>query len=294
MFWCFCAVLVLAAPSPAQGSPTAASSGKPARGTDMLAAAGRLTQSIQKGSQISLTSPSSGIPEEAAMPVKDLNPAHYPARRAAIVAQHFLNTQHSSPCKLFLLDAISSATLQETEEKGNKYKLEFSLKDAVSNQSVGPCSAEVQFPSRGEEGAPLVQYSCQGLSAVNTTDQEESFYRRLRDSGSLVTANDIPDSYGHMAPEMKPLWRLGAAAASFIMLKESNESTLYNVAQVTNIMQQESEGDQLKFRYHILLHDMVSQEIIPWVLLFTWSPAEGVRVLSAEKQPRCPHGTASS
>lgn len=45
------------------------------------------------------------------------------------------------------------------------------------------------------------------------------------------------DSYGHIAPEMKPLWHLGAAAASFIMLKESNESTLYNMAQVANVTQ---------------------------------------------------------
>lgn len=45
------------------------------------------------------------------------------------------------------------------------------------------------------------------------------------------------DSYGHIAPEMKPLWHLGAAAASFVMLKESNESTLYNMAQVANITQ---------------------------------------------------------
>lgn len=45
------------------------------------------------------------------------------------------------------------------------------------------------------------------------------------------------DSHGHIEPDMKPLWHLGIMAASFIMLNESNENTLYNVAQVGNVTQ---------------------------------------------------------
>lgn len=86
---------------------------------------------------------------------------------------------------------------------------------------------------------------------------------------------------------------------------------------------QPSENDQLKFDSHVLLHDMVSQvaehtlgfffrkqhlttiqfmymdlfsclyhiplycfqEILHWKLLFTWSPAEGVKVLQMEQLP---------
>lgn len=36
---------------------------------------------------------------------------------------------------------------------------------------------------------------------------------------------------------MKPLWHLGAVASSFVMLNESTEDTLYNMAQVANVTQ---------------------------------------------------------
>lgn len=36
---------------------------------------------------------------------------------------------------------------------------------------------------------------------------------------------------------MKPLWHLAIVASSFIMLNESTEDTLYNMAQVSNITQ---------------------------------------------------------
>lgn len=45
------------------------------------------------------------------------------------------------------------------------------------------------------------------------------------------------DSYGHKDPDMVPFWHLGWLAASFVMLKESNENTLYNMAQVSKINQ---------------------------------------------------------
>lgn len=47
----------------------------------------------------------------------------------------------------------------------------------------------------------------------------------------------LSDSYGHIDPEMTPFWHLSIVASSFIMLKESTENTLYNVAQVANITQ---------------------------------------------------------
>lgn len=40
-----------------------------------------------------------------------------------------------------------------------------------------------------------------------------------------------------MEPDMKPLWHLGIVASSFVMLNESTEDTLYNMAQVADITQ---------------------------------------------------------
>lgn len=45
------------------------------------------------------------------------------------------------------------------------------------------------------------------------------------------------DSNGHIEPDMKPLWHLGTVASSFVMLNQSTENTLYNMAQVANITQ---------------------------------------------------------
>lgn len=40
-----------------------------------------------------------------------------------------------------------------------------------------------------------------------------------------------------MEPDHQPLWHLGIVASSSVMLKESTENTLYNMAQVANIIQ---------------------------------------------------------
>ncbi|KAJ8388673.1 hypothetical protein AAFF_G00130820 [Aldrovandia affinis] len=226
------------------------------------------------------------------MPVEELNPGHYPARRAAVVAQHHLNTQHGSPYRWLLLERVLSATLEAMAGMGMKYNVEFSVKDAVTDQSVGLCSSEVLFPASGgseEQTPPHVQSSCENLLNSNTTEEEKALHLQLRGNSSLVSGDYIPDSFGFIAPEMKPFWHLAGVASSFVMLKESNESTLYNMAQVANVTQLESQNDTLMFRYHVLLHEMVSQEIIHWKLLVSWCPAEGVKVLSAEWQPKCQH-----
>lgn len=168
-----------------------------------------------------------------------------------------------------------------------KYILEFSVKDTICESPEGRCSAEVLYPRGQTQRPPQVQCSCEGLPRLNTSEKEQTFYQNYTTDGSAVTANDLPDSYGHMEPEMVPFWQLGGLAASFIMLNESNEDTMYNLAQVSKIKQRKSEDDQLNFEYEILLHEIVSQEIIRWKLLITWSPEKSVKVLESELLPRC-------
>ncbi|XP_035241778.1 latexin isoform X2 [Anguilla anguilla] len=234
------------------------------------------------------------------MPVVQLVPGHYPARRAAQVAQHYLNTQHGSPYRWLQVEKVLSATLEEVADKGMKYNVTFSVKDGVSEKSAGLCSAEVMFPANEVQSLPLqappsqappqVHCSCEDLLKTNTTVEEDALYQHLKSNASvLVDAQYIPDSFGYIAPEMRPIWHLGGAASSFVMLKESNENTLYNLAQLANVTQLESQNDTLLFQFHVLLHEMVSQEIISWKLQASWCPAEGVRVLSAEWQPKCHH-----
>lgn len=42
----------------------------------------------------------------------DLEPTHYPARRAATVALHQLNTRHGSPHRLFALQEVHKASAE--------------------------------------------------------------------------------------------------------------------------------------------------------------------------------------
>ncbi|XP_029373676.1 latexin isoform X2 [Echeneis naucrates] len=222
------------------------------------------------------------------MATGELNPNHYPAQRAATVVQHYLNTYYGSPYKVFGVKGVHSGNAEDVADSGRKYQLNISLQDFIS-KSTENCSAEVLF-LRGEKqqqpSPPQVQASCYELSAINTKVQEEAFYQKYKTNQSLMSAH-LPDSYGHIEPGMEPFWHLGTVASSFIMLNQSTEDTLYNMAQVANVTQLETENNQLKFDYHVLLHEMVSQAIIHWKLLFSWSPSEGVKVLQQEQLPHC-------
>ncbi|KAK9520928.1 hypothetical protein VZT92_020784 [Zoarces viviparus] len=222
------------------------------------------------------------------MATGELNPNHYPARRAAKVVQHYLNTHYGSPFRLFGLHNVQSGNAEDVADSGRKYQLEISVQEIISNTTEN-CSAEVLFLRGDQQHSPQVQVSCAELLKSNTAAQEEALFQKYKMNQSLLSAQNLPDSYGHIEPDNKPLWHLGIVASSSVMLKESTENTLFNMAQVAHITQLATENEQLKFDCHILLHEMVSQEIIHWKLLFTWSPPEGVKVLQMEQLPHCHH-----
>nr|XP_020480133.1 latexin [Monopterus albus] len=224
--------------------------------------------------------------EEEVMATGELNPSHYPARRAAQVIQHHLNTHYGSPYRLFMLHKVHRGYAEDVADSGRKYQLDVSVEELLSN-TTEKVSAEVFFPRGQNQSSPQVQASCEELLKISTKEQEEALYQKYKTNQSLLSTQHLPDSHGHMEPDMKPFWHLGIIASSYIMLNESTENTLYNMAQVANVTQLATENDQLKFEYQILLHDVVSQEIIRWKLLFTWTPSEGVKVLQTEKLPRC-------
>uniref|UniRef100_UPI0037E93061 latexin isoform X1 n=2 Tax=Semicossyphus pulcher TaxID=241346 RepID=UPI0037E93061 len=224
--------------------------------------------------------------EEDVMATGELNPNHYPAQRAAKVVQHYLNTRYGSPFRLFGLHRVHSGNAEDVADSGRMYQLEISAQEIISN-TTEKCSAEVLFPRGERQGSAQVQASCEELLKSNITAPEEALYQQYKNNQSLLSAQNLPDSHGHIEPDMRPFWHLGIVASSVVMLNESTENTLYNMAQVANITQLATENDQLKFDSHILLHEMVSQEIIHWKLLFTWSPPEGVKVLQMEQLRHC-------
>ncbi|XP_061538631.1 latexin isoform X1 [Phycodurus eques] len=221
---------------------------------------------------------------QVVMEIGELNPNHYPAQRAAKVVQHYLNTEHGSPYKVFGLHKVFSANAEDVPDSGRKYQLELSVQEVVQKQTIEKCLAQVLFPQGESHAPPQVQVSsCEDLLKINVSVQEETLYQQYKRNHSLLFAQNIPDSYGHVEPEHVPFWHLGAVASSFVMLSESTQDTLFNMAQVANVSQLASEDNLLKFEYDVLLHEMVSQEIFAWKMLVTWSPPEGVKVLKMEK-----------
>ncbi|XP_041796530.1 latexin isoform X2 [Chelmon rostratus] len=220
------------------------------------------------------------------MATGELNPNHYPAQRAAKVVQHYLNTRYGSPYRLFGLQRVHSGNAEDVADSGRKYQLEISVQEMIGN-TTEKCSAEVFFAREEQHRSVEVQALCKDILKIDTKAQEEAFYQQCKMNQSLLSAQNLPDSNGHIEPDMKPLWHLGTVASSFVMLNQSTENTLYNMAQVANITQLPTENDQLKFDCHILLHEMVSQEIVHWKLLFTWSPVGGVKVPHMEQLPHC-------
>lgn len=78
--------------------------------------------------------------------------------------------------------------------------------------------------------------------------------RRTLERWDVTENSKLPsDSHGHIEPDMKPFWHLGILASSFIMLNESTENTLYNVAQVANITQ--LVGALQKFKYELIIRN---------------------------------------
>ncbi|XP_031599790.1 latexin isoform X2 [Oreochromis aureus] len=222
--------------------------------------------------------------EEDVMATGELNPNHYPARRAAQVVQHYLNTRYGSPFRLIGVQTVHSGNAEDVTDSRRKYQLELSVNDIISN-TTQTCSAELSFTKGKGQQPPEVKASCEELLKIDIKAQEEALYQKYKTSQTLMSAQYLPDSHGHIKPDMEPFWHLGILASSFIMLNESTENTLYNVAQVANITQLTTEEDHLEFDCHTLLHEMVSQEIIHWKMLFTWSPAEGVKVLQMKRLP---------
>ncbi|TNN80406.1 Latexin [Liparis tanakae] len=229
--------------------------------------------------------------EEDVMATGELNPSHYQAQRAAKVVQHYLNTQYGSPFRLFGLHKVNSGNAEDVADSGRKYQLDISVQEIFSNfllyllpldppKTTEECSAEVLFPSGDRQRSPEVRASCEELLKVDLTAQEEALFLKYTRNQSLLSAQNLPDSYGHMEPDNKPLWHLAIVASSSVMLNESTENTLYNMAQVADITQLATENEHLKFDCH---------EIVHWKLLFTWSPPEGVKVLQMEPLPHCNH-----
>uniref|UniRef100_A0A8D0LC94 Latexin n=1 Tax=Sphenodon punctatus TaxID=8508 RepID=A0A8D0LC94_SPHPU len=216
----------------------------------------------------------------------EIPPSHYPAKRAAGVAQNYINYQHGSPSKSYTVRSVSSASREDIGSFGHKYRLKFSMEDTFQKDSTFNCTAEVLYHLGEQHTAPEVHYTVEGEFERNTEEADNKFYNRVRSLQEPLAGQNIPDSHGNVSPEMEPIRHLAWVASAYIIWQNSTEDTWYNLAQIQSVRQVKRNDDYLEFDYTVLLHDIVSQEIIPWQMQVLWHPHHGIKVTRNSRQPK--------
>ncbi|XP_066475735.1 latexin-like [Tiliqua scincoides] len=216
----------------------------------------------------------------------EIPPSHYPARRALSAVMHCINYQHGGPSKLFQGRDVTQASREDIPRVGHKYRLKFSMEEVLQKDSPVNCTAEILYHHGEPHVTPEVHYTVEGEFGKNTEQLDNKIYNRIKNLPEPIEGQNIPDSYGNVPEEMEPIRHLGIAACGYVMWQNSTEDTWYNVAQIQSVKQVKRNDDYLEFSYVILIHDIVSQEIIPWHIQVLWHPQQGVKVTRNSRQPK--------
>ncbi|XP_051839050.1 latexin [Antechinus flavipes] len=220
----------------------------------------------------------------------EIDPAHYPARRAGNVIASYINYHQGTPHKVYLGGEVLQASLEDIPGSGHKYRLKLFLHEIVKNETVC-CQAQIFYPTAGQSTVPEVEFTIEGDAGKNTDEEDNKFYERLKSMKKPLEAKNIPDNKGYIAPEMKPVRHLALVACGYIIWQESTEKTNYNLAFLQNVKQVIRQDDFIEFDYTFLLHNFVSsQEMDPCQMQVLWHPQYGVKVKNYTHQTKvCRH-----
>ncbi|XP_051873154.1 latexin [Pristis pectinata] len=192
-----------------------------------------------------------------------------PVLQAASVAIHYLNYHHGSPYKLYQLHKAKKTHHEVIFNLGNKYHLEFEVKNEDSSNVTEICTANVSFYN---EKNPDITLKCNLRDLKEDSKKDEVFYLNMRKRKDPVIGYNIPDNFGFIDPEMMPIWRLSQVSASYIMWQKSTEIKRYNMLQIRKINQWLRTGKFLQFTFTVLLHEIPTQEIITCNMWVMWKP----------------------
>lgn len=216
----------------------------------------------------------------------EIPPTHYPAARAASVVESCINYQQGTPHKVFLVQTVKQASLEDIPGRGHKYRLKFSVEEIIQKEVTVNCTAEVLYPPTGQDTAPEVNFTFEGEIGKNPDEEDTTFYERLKSMKEPLEAQNIPDSFGNVPPEMKPVRHLAWVASGYIIWQNSTENTWYKMAKIQTVKQVQRNDDFIELDYTILLHDIASQEIIPWQMQVLWHPQYGTKVKHNSRLPK--------
>ncbi|PIO23789.1 hypothetical protein AB205_0221200, partial [Aquarana catesbeiana] len=99
------------------------------------------------------------------------------------------------------------------------------------------CTAEVLYYS-DKNCPPDVKFTLQTKPENYTATQDQEFYTKMKNNKEPLVAENIPDKFGNVAPDMEPVWNLGIAAAGFVKWKNSTEETLFAMTVIDKVEQQ--------------------------------------------------------
>ncbi|KAM8954483.1 latexin-like [Pelodytes ibericus] len=217
--------------------------------------------------------------------METINPTHYPASRAARVAENYINYKLGGPHRVLQMKQVTEATKESIAGVGNTYILTFSITDHVNDQPDITTTAEVQYYLSAQHKAPNVIFKLQRELEDHTGAQDNAFYNRMKNLAPPLEAQDIPDKQGNVTPEMTPVLNLALAASGYVKWQNSTEETDYRMAVIKSVKQLKRKDTALEFQYNMLIHEMVTQEMVPWQINVLWDPQHGLKV---EKQVRLP------
>ncbi|XP_038605148.1 latexin [Tachyglossus aculeatus] len=216
----------------------------------------------------------------------DIPPTQFPASRAASVAENCINYQQGTPHKVFAVTRVTRATVQDIPGTGHKYHLKFSVEEIIQKQITVNCTAEVLYPPKGQNTAPEVDFTFEGEIGKNPDEADNKFYEKLKTMKGPLEVQNIPDKFGNVSPEMEPVRHLAWVACGYIIWQNSTEDTWYKLTGIQSVKQVTRNDDFIELDYTILLHDIASQEIIPWQMQVLWHPQYGVKVKHNSRQPK--------
>lgn len=176
--------------------------------------------------------------------------------------------------------------MEDIPGKGHKYCLKFSVEEIIQKQVTLNCTAEVLYPLMGQDTAPEVNFTFEGEIGKNPDKEDNTFYQRLKSTKEPLEAQNIPDSFGNVAPEMKPVRHLAWVACGYIIWQNSTENTWYKMVKIQTVKQVQRNDDFIELDYTVLLHDIASQEIIPWQMQVLWHPQYGTKVKHNSRLPK--------
>ncbi|KAM5164619.1 latexin [Mantella aurantiaca] len=217
--------------------------------------------------------------------MEPINPSHYPASRAASVAVDYINYKMGTPNRLFQRQQVTSASKESIAGVGNKYHLTLTIKDSVNEKPEITCTTEVLYYS--DKNSPAdVKFTLQTKPKNYTAPKDQEFYTTMMNNKEPLVAVDIPDKFGNVEPHMEPVWHLGIAAAGYVKWKNATEDTLFAMTVIKKVEQLMTDATALELHYDLLIHEMVTQEMIPWRIEIKWTPSEGLKIIDQKRLPK--------